>query len=124
VAKSKTKFGDGPSRPATKKKTSDSPLSEDAEKWLRQLLSEYSIVDSGGITLATQAACALDRANSARRHIAEYGLVYQDAMAVWRPNPAANILRDAESSFRGCLRMLSLDLEPVKPVGRPPGARC
>lgn len=102
-------------------KTPAPPLSATSQKWLSTVLDEYGIQDIGGITLAQQAAEALDRAAEARRLIAKHGLLIPDRFGALHSNPACAVCRDAESSYRGAIRMLGLDLEPVKPIGRPSG---
>lgn len=66
-------------------------------------------------------ALALDRGEQARALLSRDGLVQPDRFGQPKPHPGCVIVRDAESSFRSALRDLRLDVEPARPVGRPPG---
>lgn len=98
-----------------------SGLCDTAATWWRATQDEYGIADSAGLALLEQAARALDRAEAARALLAKDGLVQADRFGQPKPHPGCVILRDAEASFRSSLRDLRLDVEPARPVGRPPG---
>lgn len=91
-------------------------------QWRDQVRKDYGIEDAPGLALLEQAALALHRAEQARELLARDGLVMRDRFDQPKSHPAAVIARDAEASFRAALRDLQLDLEPARPVGRPPGA--
>ena len=85
------------------------------------VMDEYDIRDSAGIELLALAAQALDRAESCRAVIDEDGeLLFSKA------GPKEHPLLKAEISNRSfvarTLQRLGLNLEPIKPVGRPPGS--
>ena len=97
-------------------------IGDAAAAWWRSVQDEYGISDSAGMALLEQAALALDRAEQGRALLARDGLVQPDRFGQPKPHPACVIVRDAEASFRSALRDLRLDVEPSRPVGRPPGA--
>ena len=83
---------------------------------------EYGITDTGGIEILAQICAALDRACSLREAINRDGEVVV-IKGVPKAHPA---LRDelANRAFvvRG-LERLGLNIEPIKPPGRPPRPR-
>lgn len=97
------------------------PLPTHIAQWRDQVRRDYGIEDAPGLALLEQAALALHRAEQARELLAKEGLVTRDRFDQPKPHPAAVIARDAEASFRAALRDLQLDVEPARPVGRPPG---
>jgi len=97
------------------------PLPPHISRWRDRVRMDYGIEDAPGLALLEQAALALHRADQARELLARDGLVTRDRFGQPKPHPAAVIARDAEASFRAALRDLQLDVEPARPVGRPPG---
>lgn len=91
-------------------------------RWRDRVATDYGIQDAPGLALLDQAALALHRAEQARDMLAREGLVTRDRFDQPKPHPACVIARDAEASFRSALRDLQLDVEPARPVGRPPGS--
>jgi hypothetical protein len=84
--------------------------------------AQYRIDDVGGLELLALACSALDRAEALRKAIDHDGEVIAS-----RTGPKAHpALRDelANRAFVAkTLQRLGLELEPVKPVGRPPTSR-
>ena len=97
------------------------PLPTHIRAWRDKVRVDYSVEDAPGLALLDQATLALHRAEQARAMLAKEGLVTRDRFDQPKPHPAAVIARDAEASFRAALRDLQLDVEPTRPVGRPPG---
>ncbi len=56
------------------------------------------------------------------RCIAKQGLTVQDRYGKRKPNPLLGSVKDVKARILATLKTMNLDLEPVKPVGRPPGA--
>lgn len=83
-------------------------LSEDAAGWWRQAVRDYAL-EPHHLRLL-QAACeSWDRAQAARRAVAEQGLTFQDASGSIKANPAVAIERDARTLFARLVRELNLD---------------
>jgi hypothetical protein len=84
-----------------------------------EVMRQYAISDSGGLELLRQACHAADRAESLRMQIDRDGECLQTRTGL-RDHPC---LRH-EIAVRGLvcrtLQRLGLDVEPLKPVGRPP----
>ena len=82
--------------------------------------AEYRITDSGGTEILCLAAQALDRAELLSAAIAEDGQTIRTRTGV-RSHPG---LRDELANRALCARLLSklgINVEPVKPPGRPAG---
>jgi hypothetical protein len=95
------------------------PLGKDGMATWMRIQTEYGVTDSGGIELLFQACAACDRVQSLSEQIAQDGEVIRTKHGV-RAHPA---LRDelANRSFIcRTLHRLGLDVEAVKPIGRPP----
>jgi P27 family predicted phage terminase small subunit len=88
--------------------------------WL-ELQRAYQIVDSGGLALLTTACECLDRMRNAQKLIAERGELIADRYGGLRANPAVIIEKDARSGLLAAIKMLNLDVEPIKAIGRPGG---
>jgi hypothetical protein len=81
---------------------------------------QYDIADAGGLETLRQACAAADRAERCRKIIDEQG----EMLTVRGQVRAHPLLRDelANRAFvTRAIARLGLDLEPVKPIGRPPG---
>lgn len=91
-----------------------SHLMPGTQRWYREICATYELEAHHKLIL--QAACeSWDRAQQARQHIAEHGLVIDG-----KSNPAVAVEQDARTLFVRCVRELNLDAaEP--PDARPPG---
>jgi hypothetical protein len=82
--------------------------------------SEYRIADAGGVELLAQACAAADRVEALAERISTDGEVIHS-----RAGPKAHpALRDelaGRAFICRTLERLGLNLEAIKPVGRPPG---
>lgn len=87
----------------------------------RSIMSEYEIADSGGLELLTAACQALDRAEACRDQIDADGEILNT-----KSGPKEHPLLKTELANRSfvvrTLQRLGLDVEAIKPVGRPAGS--
>jgi hypothetical protein len=83
-----------------------------------EVQAEYSIDDAGGIELLAQACSSLDRAEALAARIDEDGVIIRT-----RTGPKSHPAIRDELACRGfivrTLHKLGLNLEQIKPVGRP-----
>lgn len=87
----------------------------------RSIMSEYQINDSGGLEMLTQACQALDRAERCREAIDEDGeLLRSKKGGALREHPLLKMELASRSFVVRTLQRLGLDVEAIKPVGRPP----
>ena len=89
------------------------------ELW-RTVMAEYSIEDPGGIELLAQACGALDRIEALAERIDADGEVIT-VRGVPKPHPCLREELSARSFVCRTLERLGLNLEAVKPIGRPAG---
>jgi hypothetical protein len=82
--------------------------------------AEYAIADSGGVEMLVQACQALDRAEKCRALIDRDGEVIANAKGL-RDHPLLKSELANRSFVVRTLQRLGLDVEPVRPVGRPAG---
>ena len=99
-----------------------SHLGKDGKQIWEQLVSEFGIADAGGLTLVTTIGECLDRMREAQELIKKHGAVMQTPTRHMRPNPALKVEVDARNGMLAALRMLNLDIEPLRDgPGRPAG---
>jgi hypothetical protein len=84
-----------------------------------RILSAYDIQDPGGLEMLTQACHAADRAARLARVIDEQGEVIHTKTGL-RSHPCIRDEIQARGFIVRTLAKLGLDVEPVRPVGRPP----
>src|SRR5215510_779531 len=97
-------------------------LGKDGKQIWEQLVSEFGITDAGGLTLVTTIAECRDRLTEAQALIKRHGAVVSIAPGVLRSNPALKVEVDARNGMLAALRMLNLDIEPLRDrPGRPAG---
>src|SRR3954470_22416165 len=96
-------------------------LGEHGSNLWRSVTSEYGIEDAGGIELLVQACSALDRAEECAGHIASDGVVIRIKGGGLKEHPLLKHEIAARSFVVRTLSRLGLDVEAIKPVGRPPG---
>jgi hypothetical protein len=106
------------SRPAEPK--SPRKLGVDGARLWASIHEAYAIDDAGGLELLLSACQALDRAEACR------AAVDKDGEMITGPNGARDHpLLKHELASRAfvvrTLQRLGLDVEPVRPIGRPPG---
>lgn len=97
-------------------------LSGEAKKLWRDLVSEYSIDDAGGLAILKTGLEAYDRATAARLEIDREGMSIVDRFGAKKPHPLIPAERDARGQWLAALKQLNLDIEPLRDgPGRPPG---
>jgi hypothetical protein len=83
------------------------------------IVSEYRVTDGVGLALVLRASECVDRLTEARASIAKHGAVIEQNNRL-TANPAVKIEREAMTAFLSAMRLLNLDTERRKPIGRPP----
>ena len=81
---------------------------------------EYAIADTGGIEILAQLCAALDRAETLAEAIARDGAVIHTRAGVPRAHPAIREELAARAFICRALERLGLNIETIKPPGRPP----
>jgi hypothetical protein len=96
------------------------PLGPHGRSLWQRVMAEYAIADTGGVELLTLAAQALDRAEALSERIAQDGEV-----TYTKGGPKAHPAIRDETACRAfvvrTLQKLGLNVEAIKPVGRPSG---
>ena len=88
----------------------------------RAIMAEYQIDDGGGVEMLTAACQQLDRAESLREQIDRDGDIIRTKAGL-PDHPGLKHELAARAFVVRTLARLGLDVEAIKPVGRPP-ARC
>jgi len=97
-------------------------LSRKALKIKSKLIEEYELDDSGGLAILQAGLEAFDRAAKAMQTINKEGMTLPDRFGALKAHPLLNTERDARSQWLHALKMLNLDIEPLKDrAGRPSG---
>ena len=89
--------------------------------WCR-LQAAYQIEDEGGLLLLTRICESRDLVVEAMAEVRRDGFVVVDKYGAKRGHPLLTVARDARARELPALKMLALDLEPVKGFGRPGSA--
>jgi hypothetical protein len=84
-----------------------------------QVMSEYRIDDIGGRQMLTEACAELDRAESLAEIIAREGEMITTRFTK-KIHPAVKAELDCRAFVCRVLERLGLNVEVIKPVGRPP----
>jgi P27 family predicted phage terminase small subunit len=101
-----------------------SNLSKEAQRLWREIVSEYGITDKAGLLLLATCLEAFCRMREAQAVLTKEGLVITDRFGQHKSHPACVTERDSRSQMLMAMKMLNLDLEPLKDSpGRPPGVR-
>jgi hypothetical protein len=82
---------------------------------------QYQISDSGGLCMLKLACESADRAQRCRERIDHDGEVVASRQGP-KDHPLLKHELGARSFTVRTLQRLGLDLEPIKPIGRPPGS--
>jgi hypothetical protein len=85
----------------------------------RAITAEYGVEDAGGVEMLAQACAALDMAEICAGHIAKDGAVLRSKAGV-REHPLCKVELANRSFVVRTLQRLGLDVEAIKPLGRPP----
>lgn len=83
---------------------------------------EYGIADRGGVELLAQACAALDRAEGLAEAIATDGAIVYTRTGVPRSHPGCKDELACRAFVVRTLERLGLNVEAVRPVGRPPSS--
>ena len=83
---------------------------------------EYCITDPGGLELLAQACAALDRAEALGEQVIANGAVVHSRSGA-KPHPALAAELAARSFVCRTIERLGLNLETVRPIGRPTSGR-
>jgi hypothetical protein len=83
---------------------------------------EYRIADRGGIELLAQACSGLDRAEQLAEAVKADGAIIYSRTGVPRSHPAVKDELALRAFIVRTLERLGLNVEGVRPVGRPPGS--
>ena len=98
-------------------------LSREAKSWWRKLIAEYTIEDEAGLLVLATALEAFDRMRQAQAALDKDGLVVTDRFGQPKAHPLTTVERDSRSQMLASLKMLNLDVEPLRDgPGRPSGA--
>ena len=97
-------------------------LSDAARTLWQRLRDDFEIEDAHGQHLLTTACESYDRMTEAQALIREHGVCIRDRFGVLKANPACQIERDSRAGMLTALKALRLDIEPLGPIGRPPGS--
>lgn len=96
-------------------------LGRHGENLWRTIMTEYRIEDAGGIEMLLSACQQLDRAESCREIIDQDGEIIRNKKIGAREHPLLKHELAARSFVVRTLQRLGLDVEAVKPMGRPAG---
>lgn len=86
----------------------------------KAVMSEYQIIDSGGVEMLTAACQQLDRAENLREQIDRDGEIIRTKAGL-REHPGLRHELQGRAFVTRTLARLGLDVEAIKPIGRPPG---
>lgn len=96
-------------------------LPEPAAKLWRRLQTDYGIVDSGGQAVLSACCEAAGRMWQAQEVLNSEGLTIRDRHGQLRVHPCVKIEHDSRAQLLTGLKLLSLDIEPLRDIGRPAG---
>jgi hypothetical protein len=83
--------------------------------------ADYGIEDAGGVEMLALACQALDRAESCRKTIDDDGEVVRTEGGPLKDHPLIKHELASRAFVARTLQRLGLDVEAIKPVGRPTG---
>ncbi len=100
--------------------TSPRPLGRDGAGLWNAITTSYDISDEGGREILAQACSALDRAEALRAQIDADGEILRTKAGL-RDHPGLRHELACRAFITRSLARLGLDVEAIKPIGRPPG---
>ena len=95
-------------------------LTREAKSLWRAILEEYDL-EASERAILKMALENYDRAQRCREQIDKEGATVRDPSGRVRAHPALQAEKNAISAYLQAMRLLALNEEPPKPVGRPPG---
>lgn len=81
-----------------------------AKRIFREIVSEYSIEDAGGLKILAAGCEAWDRARKAREEIDKLGMMVADRWGQPKINPLCAVERDSRAQWLQSLKLLKLDI--------------
>lgn len=97
------------------------PLSEAGLSLWRRVTGAYDISDEGGREILYQACAAADRVAELEACIARDGAIVQSRSGP-KEHPGLRQELANRAFITRSLARLGLDVEPIRPIGRPPGS--
>lgn len=97
------------------------PLGKHGMALWRSVTAEYAIEDAGGVELLCMACSALDRAEACREQIDRDGETIRTKTTGLKDHPVLKHELANRAFVVRTLGRLGLDVEAIKPVGRPGG---
>ena len=98
-------------------------LSKEAKNFWVSLSKEYGIDDAAGLKLLGRVCESLDRMRGAQKHTKKDGEIVDDKKGSIKAHPAVQIEKEAHRQLLESLKMLNLDLEPLREKPGRPGGR-
>jgi P27 family predicted phage terminase small subunit len=95
-------------------------LSPAARRWWKEVTEAYEL-EPHHLKVLEVACRTWDRLTEAQAALRKHGATYEDRFSQPRARPEVAVERDCTATFARLVRDLGLDIEPAKPVGRPPG---
>ena len=95
-------------------------MSKAAQARWNKINAEWELGNTDLLVLES-ALEAFDRMRQAQRILKKAGLTTKDRFGQVKPHPGIGVERDSRAAWLRAIKQLGLDLEPVKPPGRPPG---
>jgi P27 family predicted phage terminase small subunit len=96
-------------------------LNSEARTLWKSIMSEFEITDSGGTAILRSACETLTALRKAESEVETAGMVFLDRYGKPRAHPLMPVVRDLRAQYLAALKMLNLDLEPLR--DRAPGKR-
>ena len=94
----------------------------EAKREARRIMTEYDIKDAGGLIILQSFADAYTAELNAQDQVDREGLTFEDRFGQVKANPLLPVIRDARAQKLAALKMLNLDIEPLRDgPGRPGG---
>jgi P27 family predicted phage terminase small subunit len=87
----------------------------------RDLQAAFDLVDTDAQLLLDVCCQAYERALEARAAINREGLQTADRFGQFKPHPLLPVERDSRGQVMAAVKALGLNVEPLQPMGRPPG---
>ena len=95
-------------------------MTSEAADWWAKIVAEW-VLDDAGLLILQSGLEAFGRMREAAVLVDEHGVVTSDRFGQLKMNPAVTIEKDSRAAMLQAFKQLHLDLEPLKPPGRPAG---
>ena len=97
-------------------------LSREGAKLKAAIIKEYQITDEAGLAILSTALEAYDSIHECQKVVDKEGLTVSGDRGQIKAHPLLSVIRDSRAGFLAGLKMLNLDIEPLKDLGRPAGS--